>query len=148
MVNSVVIDASVALKWVVDEELAAEANALLRDGLMDRHILCAPPLLLSEVTNAIHQHVRRGELDGDQADRALRQFLAVPMELTLPRDLYSLALTFAREHDLPATYDSQYIVLARSLGVDLWTADAKFVRSLPPSLSWVRWLGDYEATTR
>jgi predicted nucleic acid-binding protein len=143
VVNTVVIDASVALKWVVDEELTIEALSLLRDGLDAVHDLRAPPLLMSEVTNAIHQRVRRGELNGDQADLALRQFLAVPMDLSVPLNLHTLALTFAREHDLSATYDSQYIVLAQSLGADLWTADAKLVRSLPGSLSRVRWLGDY-----
>lgn len=148
MVNAVVIDASVSLKWVVDdEELTAEANALLRDGLDAVHDLRAPPLLMSEVTNAIHQRVRRGELNGDQADLALRQLLAVPMDLSAPLNLYTLALTFAREHDLPATYDSQYIVLARSLGADLWTADERLVRSLPPLFSRVRWLGDYVSPT-
>jgi predicted nucleic acid-binding protein len=85
-------------------------------------------------------------LDGDQADLALRPSLAVPIDLTVPLNLYALALTFAREHGLAATYDSQYIVLAQSLDAE-WTADAAFVRSLPRSLSLVRWLGDYVSPT-
>jgi predicted nucleic acid-binding protein len=49
------IDASVAVKWVLQEELSEHARALYRAHLRMREPLVAPSLLLYEVANTVRQ---------------------------------------------------------------------------------------------
>ncbi|MHB8516609.1 MAG: type II toxin-antitoxin system VapC family toxin [Dehalococcoidia bacterium] len=143
MSDALVLDASVAVKLVLDEALSETAHALVRDALLARRPIVAPPLLPSEVTNAVYQQERRKLISAREADEALRRFLALPVQLVALTDVFVEALAHARRHRLAATYDSQYIVVAERLDADLWTADATLIRSLPRSARRVRWIGDY-----
>ena len=58
-----VVDASVAVKWLVEEEYSDVADMLL-DG---RHELIAPRLMASEVGNALWRKVRMGEIERSHA---------------------------------------------------------------------------------
>ena len=58
-----VVDASVAVKWFVEEEYTTDAVRLLEQG----HQLYAPRLLASEVGNTLWRKVRTGELDRGSA---------------------------------------------------------------------------------
>ena len=58
-----VVDASVAVKWLVEEEHSDAADRLL-DG---NHELFAPRLMASEVGNALWRKVRMGELERSRA---------------------------------------------------------------------------------
>ncbi len=60
---SLVVDASVAVKWFVMEPLRAEAKRLVER----REPLYAPDLIFAEVTNAAWKMVRRNEIDRAQA---------------------------------------------------------------------------------
>jgi predicted nucleic acid-binding protein len=59
--SSFVIDASVVIKWVVDE--ASTAQALL----LRRHRLLAPDLLIAECADVLRKKVRRKELLEEEA---------------------------------------------------------------------------------
>lgn len=61
---SIVVDASVALKWFLPEPDSAKAEELL--GSHD--ILVAPTLIVSEVCNAVWKRLRRGETTAQHAD--------------------------------------------------------------------------------
>ena len=61
------VDASVALKWVIPEVLSAEADRV-RDG--DDDVL-APDLLLVEVANALRKKTIAREISPREADTAL-----------------------------------------------------------------------------
>jgi predicted nucleic acid-binding protein len=58
----VVVDTSVAIKWVLAEVYTANARALRDDRIHQQDVLYAPHLLLSEATNVLFQNVRRGAL--------------------------------------------------------------------------------------
>lgn len=148
MSEAIVIDASVALKWLLPEEHAELAQALLEESLRARRPILGPPHLPSEVTNAVYQRLRRRN-DGltlDQAQRALTQFLRLPIQFLTPPDLYQQAFAFARTHQLKSIYDSLYVVLAQMVEAELWTDDQALLRSLGAEASWVRWIGDYQAS--
>jgi predicted nucleic acid-binding protein len=138
-----VVDASVALKWLVLEDLSDHADRLLQDSLAGAEHISAPPLLQSEITNALHQRQRRGNITAAYADRALANFLAVPLEIVEPPGLYSAALALARRYDLAATYDAQYLALAQALDADLWTADRDLLGRVPRTFRRLRFIGDY-----
>lgn len=125
-----VIDASVALKWVLDEPGEAEAISLLSDKLY------APELMLVEAANALWSRARRGHLTEGQAELRVRQIQAARVEWTRdPRDLTTaLSLSFALQHPV---YDCVYLAVAIRENTQVVTADMRFIRalSLDPALA-------------
>ena len=72
------VDASVAVKWVLEEELSAHADALYLASQRAGFPLVAPALLWFEVTNIVRQRMRRaGAMSLVAASRALDDFLAL-----------------------------------------------------------------------
>lgn len=143
MTDALVLDVSVALKWVLEEQYSDDAHALLRDAIAARRSVVAPPLFPAEATNAIHQRQRRGDITAAEADAALETLLAFPVQLRSPADLYPHAMGIARQYKLRAAYDSQYLAVALSLDAEFWTADERLYNALPRSLRWIHWVGDY-----
>jgi predicted nucleic acid-binding protein len=147
MNHAVVVDASVALKRVLAEEFTEQSRGLFAQSLQDRRPLVAPPLLPSEVGNALYQRLRTTlpgrRLTEAEADGALAAFLHLPITLLAPEELYQSAFAFAKTHRLPSVYDSVYVVLAKMLNAELWTADQRLLHVVSTSAPWVRWIGDY-----
>jgi len=87
-VTRVVVDASVAVKWLIPEEFSAHARMLLSTDYQ----LLAPDLLSAELGNALWKKHRRRELDSRTATRLLRDFSRIPIELHPAGRLGNLAL--------------------------------------------------------
>lgn len=119
-----VIDASVAIKWVVEEEGTAEALALRRESR-----LIAPELLVGECANILWKKVQRGELTKDEAVLAARLLQAAELELLPTRSLFEAATRMSIEIDHPA-YDCVYLALAAESQCRFVTADERLVRKL------------------
>ena len=134
---TVVVDASVALKWVLQEEHTDEALALRTRWQEAAELVIAPPIFRSEVTNVLHRRARRGEFTPHDAQDLLDALLP-GVATAEPEGLYGRALTVAREMNLGSTYDALYLALAESEGCDFWTADLRFVRSVQRRFSQVR----------
>jgi predicted nucleic acid-binding protein len=99
-----VIDASVAIKWVVAEPGSAEALALLDANL------AAPDLLIAECTNALARLVRLGMLGQPAVQTAITFLSGVPIDLVATRPLMPRALDMAGRLQHPA-YDCFYLAL-------------------------------------
>lgn len=118
----IVVDASVATKWMLDEPSSAAALELLESG---SHLL-APDLARIEVGNAILRACRSGALTEPVARDRLRAWDATidqhALELVPTRTVYAGAVELALEisHPLP---DCLYLALARDCGAELVTAD-------------------------
>ena len=134
---TVVVDASVALKWVLQEEYTAEALALRDQWQRDSELILAPPIFRSEVTNVLHRRARRGELTHPEARHLLATLLPA-VATAEPRELHDRALQVAGELNLGSTYDALYMALAEFQGCQFWTADLRFVRSVQRRFSHVR----------
>jgi predicted nucleic acid-binding protein len=143
--SPVVADASVALKWVLDEDFSDRAEALFNDTVGQGLPIFAPPHLTSEVTNALYRRSLRREhaITAQVADEALITFLSFPIRLMTPANLYPEALRFARAHRVGSIYDSLYVVLAQLSGSTFWTADRSLLRGLGSAAPWVHWIGEY-----
>jgi predicted nucleic acid-binding protein len=74
--TKLVIDASVAIKWVVEEEGTPQALELLR-----RAKLQAPDFLLAEGENVLWKKVQRHELKAGEALAAARLLASSALEL-------------------------------------------------------------------
>jgi predicted nucleic acid-binding protein len=123
-VNSFIIDASIAVKWVVEEEGSPEALTLLR-----RAKLVAPELLVAECANILWKKVQRDELSKAEALLAARLLEAAEIELSPTLSLLEAATRIAIELDHPA-YDCLYLALAIVRGCRFVTADIRFVTKL------------------
>jgi predicted nucleic acid-binding protein len=140
-------DASVAIKWLLNEERSDRARALYSAAVQTREPIVAPPLLPLEVTNILRQRMRSKDgLTLDAATQHLDDFLALRIELRNPAGLHFQALVLADALGLPATYDAHYLALAEHLSCELWTDDQRLMRHVASSLRFVRWIGDHPAT--
>jgi predicted nucleic acid-binding protein len=116
---SVVIDASVALKWVLDEPGGEAADALLNEELV------APALWLLEAANALWRRTRRGELTAVEARERLAELFNAPVAaIAIERDL-AAAADLADLLDHPV-YDCLYLAAAIREEAFVVTADIRF----------------------
>ena len=122
--TTVVIDASIAIKWVVEEDGTAEALTLRR-----RANVIAPELLIAECANILWKKVQRGELNNDEALLAARLLQAAEVEFLPSRSLLEAATHIAIELK-HAAYDCLYLALAAERDCRFVTADESFVRKL------------------
>lgn len=130
-----VVDASVALKWVVTEEGSDEASMLLSQLADEDLKLIAPEHLIGEVANGLRKRVGQGTVGVDDALAALDAIAALGVEFFGGQERWLRSLDAALEWEL-TTYDALYVLLALDLQAELITADRRLahsaqMRSLP-----------------
>ena len=136
----VVIDASVAAKWLVPEDLSAESLRFLGPEFR-RHV---PDWLFAEVGQIVWKKVhQRREIEAEAGRSILSALRSAPLEIhpTTPllEPAFEIALAAGR-----SLYDSSYLALATSLDCRLVTADRRLFNALQggPLASTVTWVGD------
>jgi len=145
--ETLVLDASVAAKWhLQDEESAADALAILTRYVNGELRLVAPDHVRYEIASSLTVATlgERPRLSRSVAERALDYFLQLGIETIGTDQLIRAAFQLVHRHGI-AFYDALYLALADDLGVPLITADRRFyqrVRALPHVL----WLGSYLAS--
>jgi predicted nucleic acid-binding protein len=113
-----VVDASVAVKWILPES-GSSAAAALRELNDD---LSAPSLIAVEVGNALWKAVRRGSVTRSEALEGFEAALISLQSLIPIEELRVRALTLAIELRHPI-YDCFYLALAQRENALLVTAD-------------------------
>lgn len=146
MSGSVVVDASLAIKWLVEEDDSDKAQALLQSWVSQDVARIAPFLMPFEVANGLHRRVLRGELNINHGTRMMAQLLELELELHHPPSLHVRALELASQLRQGAAYDAHYLALAESLDCEFWTADQRFYRAANAVTGNVRWLGEFSGT--
>ena len=135
--NSLVVDASVAIKWFIPE--IHSINAI---GLLDMPLnFVAPDLIFSEMGNILWKKYRQKDLSLKNATQVLYDFKRTPI------DIFSNELLFESTWDIATNYgttfyDSSYLALAHIKKCLLITADKKLYTllrqtRLSPLLLWV-----------
>jgi predicted nucleic acid-binding protein len=147
MNGAVVVDASLATKWVVEESHSVEALSLLSQWSSHGTYVLAPIFLVFEIVNAIYKRVFRGQLTPEEARSALATMLRVNIRLNHNSGLHARALELASQFGRPSAYDAHYLALAEREGCELWTADERLWNAVKGQLSWVRWIGESSAVT-
>ena len=125
MTRQLVVDASVAIKWLIPEEGSELALSILEQGFS----LAAPDLLLSEIGNVLWKKSRGGKILPEATLILLSEFQRLSIRLIPSEQIAPIALGIAQRCDR-SYYDSLYLALAETLEVPLVTADQKFVNAL------------------
>jgi predicted nucleic acid-binding protein len=116
---SVVVDASVALKWVLDEAGGEAADAVLNEELI------APSLWLLEAANVLWRRSQRGEISPREAKDLLAELHHAPVAATAIEDDLSSAAELAHRLAHPV-YDCLYLAAALRENTYVVTADRRF----------------------
>jgi predicted nucleic acid-binding protein len=133
-----VVDASVAAKWLVVEPLSAQALALLDSG----NELIAPELFWAEVGNILWKKARAADLTDTEAIKRFDALSAMGLRTvanaSVARDAVEFALATGR-----TVYDAIYVALAVRENCRFVTADERLVNGLAgtPHRAHVVWLG-------
>jgi predicted nucleic acid-binding protein len=120
---AIVIDASVAIKWVLEEAGSSEARDLALT-----ETLIAPDFLFVECANVLWTKARRNLLSKADAGAKLAAIEAVSIRAVSGPRHAAAAMAIAFELDQTA-YDSLYLAVALAERSILVTADARFFQT-------------------
>jgi predicted nucleic acid-binding protein len=120
---TLIVDASVAIRWLFDVDRSNNAEQLLRSG----HRIIAPDLIAAEIANAAWKFVSFGRLQSGVAADILMHSLKHFDELVSSADLMDRAFAIAVQLQHPA-YDCFYLALAEQRESSFVTADERLLR--------------------
>ena len=129
--NEIIIDASIVVKWFIEENDSDKAR-LLRDKFIEGEIeLYVPTLLYFEVLNALKysQLFKPSELD--EAGESLENYGF--KAITIKNDLRKHMIKIAVDHEL-SIYAASYLGLSIGLDKPFCTADEKIIKKLPAAI--------------
>jgi predicted nucleic acid-binding protein len=115
---SLIVDASVVIKWFVIEDLRPEARRLHPTS----HRLAAPDFLLLELSNIAWRKARQGTMPADDAGVVVPAIQRSGLRLLQTEPLIDQAFELAREFDHPV-YDCLYVAAMDLLGARFVTWD-------------------------
>jgi predicted nucleic acid-binding protein len=129
-----VLDASVGIKWVMNEIDSANARQLRDDFRSQIHDLIAPDSFLLEAAHALSKAGRRGIVT--DATRLWVELMVDSPQLFSSVTLMLRALAIANQARI-GVYDCLYVALAEREGCELVTADARLINSLQPTYPFI-----------
>ena len=122
-----VLDASVILKWFVEEEDSDQALKLREEFYTGAREIVVPDLLLFEVANALRYNP---SFTAKDVQEAVDTLFAMEIEIITPTSsLLSKTIELAKDFDVTC-YDAAYLALAEGLGFEFITADERFYRKV------------------
>jgi predicted nucleic acid-binding protein len=121
-----VLDASVALKWVLKEDHSSKALALRDEFQRGFRELIAPDIFPVEVAHVLSKAVRQNKLKAAEAELHLANIWTTLPQLVSSLDLMERAFEISCD-TRTSLYDALYLALAELEG-PLITADAKVAK--------------------
>jgi predicted nucleic acid-binding protein len=124
----IVLDSSVALKWIFSDEEGASPALALRDSYITGETeIAVPTLFLYEIANVLATKVK---LTAEEAQQAFELLADFELEVhDLEREEYLAALAISDRYKV-SVYDASYLVLAQRLDCCFITADRKFAEKV------------------
>ena len=126
-----VLDSSVAVKWVLNEPLSAEALKLREEYRQQLHDLLSPDTFVVEVAHALTRAERKGIVPVGKAADLLADVLTTRPTLHSYLPLVPRAVELSSQLRI-GVYDCLYAALSEREGCEIVTADDRLVTSLSP----------------
>ena len=131
MVKNIIIDASVIVKWYIDENDSDKAEIIKEQFINEKINIIIPTLLNFEVLNALKYSKL---FDLDELNSVGESIENYGFNIIMIRDeIREKMIEFAINHNI-SIYDASYIALAEKFNTQLITADEKIVKKLPKNL--------------
>ncbi|MGH9921603.1 MAG: type II toxin-antitoxin system VapC family toxin [Nitrososphaerales archaeon] len=126
-VKKVVVDASVIVRWYVQEEWSDSARRVRQDyekGLVE---LIAPYLLFYEVSNSLRHSA---DLNANDVSDSMTSLINTQLDTRLlTKEDIEKTVTLAFQFGI-TMYDAVYFALSQSIGVNFLTGDLKLYKKL------------------
>ncbi len=120
----IVVDASAAISWALEDERDALARAMAAEVLA--HGGYVPPLFASEIQNVLVVAIQRERATLTQAAEVLGALARLPLSVDASAlDLGSIRVLEMSIKSGLSVYDATYVVLAQVLGARLMTRDMR-----------------------
>jgi predicted nucleic acid-binding protein len=123
-----VVDASVVIKWHIDEVDSEAAQSLRRSAAS----FAVPDLLFLETASTVCKNVRRGLMPSDRALEIIESIVDGPFVVYSTQALARNAVRIGLARDV-SPYDASYVALAISIRADFVTADRRLFNKLQGS---------------
>jgi predicted nucleic acid-binding protein len=136
--RSVVVDASLVLRLLIEEPGSVEAQSRWAEWKKERASIEAPTLLVYEAVNRLHQAWVHRLLTDGELTTSVELLLSLPIRYHEPLSLVSRVTEVARDLRAGAAYDSFYIALAEALQCEFWTGDKRLYNSAHDKMAFVR----------
>jgi len=131
MSRNIVIDASVIVKWFIDENESDKAEIIKEQFINEKINLIIPSLLYYEVLNAL-KYSKLFKLDElNLVGESIENYGFDVIEIK--DEIREKMVEIAINHDI-SIYDASYIALAEKFKTQLITADEKISNKLPKNL--------------
>jgi predicted nucleic acid-binding protein len=127
-----VLDANIALKWILAEPDSPKALQLRDDFGKGIHELIAPDIFQCEIAHALTRAERQKRIAVGQSGLFWADVMSTCPHLTPSGSLVPRAIAVSSAARI-GFYDCLYLGLAEREGCELVTADEKLVKSLPGS---------------
>lgn len=141
-----VLDASVVLKWFVNEADSGQALKLRDEFYAGKREIVVPDLLLFEIANALRYNP---SFSTNEIREVLDTLFGIGIEIIAPTlSLLGKTVELAEEFGLTC-YDATYLALAEELGFEFITADERFYSKIDKSSKLktsIRLLADFSIT--
>ena len=126
-----VLDASVAICWVIPRPLTPKAVRLRDEYRRQIHELLAPAVFIDEVAGALTKAERQKDIAVGQAAPLFVKVMNSPPILIPHAPLIARAIDIS-SRTRSAYYDCVYVALAEREACELVTADQKSINNLAP----------------
>lgn len=126
--QKIVADASVVVKWFIEEAYSSEAKQMRDTFVTGKVLISVPSLFFYEMLNVLWHSGLYPDEELLLSARALSKY---GFEVYEPRGtVYELSAKLSSKHNI-SIYDAAYVALALHLGATLYTADAELIRKFP-----------------
>ena len=118
-----VVDASVAARFLLVEDLSDKAGLVLEGFIEGKFDLKAPKLVVYEVGNVLWKAVKQGLINLDEAKEKFSVFLGLKIDsIVLDENEHKEVLEWGTRNEV-TYYDSAYVRASIKTGATLITAD-------------------------
>ena len=146
METVVIVDTSLAVKWVAVESDSPLAIRLSESWSRARTVVSAPDLMPFEAANALYGKAYWGHVSYDEAKDMMANLMAVPIVYHQSASLHSRAMELAEVLGQDMVYHSFFLALAEFMDCEFWTADKRFYNAAQNTHPQIHYITEADST--